>query len=478
MNFKTVKYAIGWLLIFEAAFFLVPIVTALAYSEFSDALSFLYSALIALGLGALLAVGRPFEKKLGAKDGFVIVSLGWIILSLIGALPFVLSGVTENYVDALFETASGFTTTGASVLSNLEALPRSIIMWRSFIVWIGGMGVLVFVMAFLPLGGSSMHLMKAESPGPSVSKLVPRIKTTAIILYGIYFVITFIQFIFLLCGGIGVFDALNLAFSTAGTGGFTTRSDSILSYSPYIQVVMTVFMLLFSLNFNSYYLVIKGRLRDAFNTEIKVFLAIAASAVLIITVSVAPSFESIGEAIRHVSFTVASLISSSGFVTVDFNTWTSLAKTVLILVMFVGACAGSTGGGIKVSRFVLLWKQFINEMHRLIRPRQVKKLTLDKKEVDGNVLRSLNAYITAYVLVFIVSCAILSVEGHDLVTNFTATLTCLNNIGPGLSAVGPTQNFAFLSFPSKLVLIFDMIAGRLELFPMLLLFAPSTWRKN
>lgn len=478
MNFKTVKYAIGWLLIFEAAFFLIPLVTALVYSEFSDALSFLYSALVALALGALLTVGRPFEKKLGAKDGFVIVSLGWIVLSLIGALPFMFSGVTENYVDALFETASGFTTTGASVLSNLEALPRSIIMWRSFLAWIGGMGVLVFVMAFLPLGGSSMHLMKAESPGPSVSKLVPRIKTTAIILYGIYFAMTLVQFVLLLAGGIGVFEALNLAFATAGTGGFAPRSDSIASYSPYIQIVITVFMLLFSLNFNAYYLVMKRRLRDAFNTEIKVFLVIVASAIIIITLSVAPSFTSLTEAVRHVAFTVASIISSTGFTTVDFNAWSAIARTVLILLMLVGACAGSTGGGIKVSRFVLLWKQFVNEMQHLIRPRQVKKLTLDKKEVDGTVLRALNTYITAYILIFAVSAVIVSIDGHDLVTNFTATLACLNNIGPGLEAVGPTQNFAFLSVHSKLVLIFDMIAGRLELFPMLLLFAPSTWRKN
>ena len=478
MNFKIVKYAIGWILLFEAAFFLIPIVTALVYGEFSDALSFLYSALIALALGVLLIIGKPFEKKLGTRDGFIIVSLSWIILSLVGALPFVFTGATASYIDALFETASGFTTTGASIFADLDTLPRSIIMWRSFTHWIGGMGVLVFVMAFLPLGGASMYLMKAESPGPSVSKLVPKIKTTALILYGIYFAITAIQFVFLLFGGMSVFDALNIAFATAGTGGFTPRTAGIGAYSPYLQIVITVFMLLFSLNFNAYYLAIKGRLRDVFSTEIKVFLIAVTAAVAIITPSIASSFSSIGEAIRHAAFSVSSLVSTTGFATVDFNTWTSLAKTVLVLMMFMGACAGSTGGGIKVSRLVLLWKQFVNEMRLMIRPRQVKKITLDKKEVGSDVLRALGAYVTAYIAVFVVSTCILSIEGGSLVTNFTATLACLNNIGPGLDAVGPMANYAFFSVPSKLILIFDMIAGRLELFPMLLLFAPATWRKN
>jgi trk system potassium uptake protein TrkH len=373
---------------------------------------------------------------------------------------------------------SGFTTTGASIFEAVENLPRSILIWRSFTNWIGGMGVLVFIMAFLPLGGAhNMNIMKAESPGPSVSKLVPKVKTTALILYVIYVAFTFLLFILLLCGGESFFDALNISFSTAGTGGFATLNDSFASRSSYTQITTTVFMLLFSINFSSYFLAFRGRFKEAFNTEVRVFLAIVLTAILIITLDVASSFGSVGEALKHAAFTVSSVVSTTGFATADFNLWPALSKTLIVLLMFMGACAGSTGGGIKVSRIVILVKGAIRELGMIIHPKQVKKISLDSKKVEHEVVRSVIAYIVSYILLYIVSLIVLSFEEYDLVTNFTAVAATLNNIGPGLELVGPTANFAFFSVPLKFILIFDMLAGRLELFPMLILFNPNTWKK-
>jgi trk system potassium uptake protein TrkH len=344
------------------------------------------------------------------------------------------------------------------------------------------MGVLVFIMAFLPLGGGhNMHIMRAESPGPSVSKLVPRVKNTAIILYTIYFVLTVIQFIALLISGMSVYDATATAFATAGTGGFGIYNDSLGSTTAAQQIIVTVFMLLFSLNFNSYYLVLRTKFKDAFNSEIKAFLIIVAVTVTIITFDIVGScsaVESIPDALRHAAFTVASLISTSGFATLDFNLWPELSKTLLVLVMFIGACAGSTGGGIKVSRIIILVKGFLRELGMLISPKQVKKITIDKRPVENEVIRSVNAYIACYIVLFVASLLFISFDRFDLVTNFTAVTATLNNIGPGLGAVGPSANFSAFTPISKLVLIFNMLAGRLELFPMLLLFSPTTWKRK
>ncbi len=477
MNYRMIRNILGWLLLFECGFMLVPTVTGILYGE-SQIWCFLVTMLLCGGFGGLFVWKKPQNSALYAREGFVIVSLSWIVLSLFGALPFFLSGCIPNYVDALFETVSGFTTTGASILTAVEPLPKCMLMWRSFTHWVGGMGVLVFVMAFVPLsGGQNMHIMKAESPGPSVSKLVPRVRTTALILYSIYLAMTFIMFILLLCGGMSVFEALTTAFGTAGTGGFGVLNDSMASYSPYIQIVVTVFMLLFSVNFSCYYLILLGRFKDAFNTEFRRFVYIVGIVILVITLNVRGMFDTLGEALRHVAFTVASLISTTGFATADFNLWPELSRALLVLIMFIGACAGSTGGGLKVSRLLILLRGAANELGNLVHPRRVKRVTIDGHPVEPEVVRSVNVYMMWYVLVFVGSMILISFDDHDLITNFTAVTATINNIGPGLNLVGPTGNFAFFSIPSKLVLIFDMLAGRLELFPMLVLLAPGTWKK-
>ena len=494
MNLKMVRYTLGIILLFEAAFLLVPLITSLCFlpEEWSSFFSILGTIAICVGLGLLASLKRPKNTVMYTKDGFVVVALSWIVLSLFGALPFVFSGSIPSYIDALFETASGFSTTGSSILSSVEDLPRSMLMWRSFTHWVGGMGVLVFVMAILPLsGGQNMHIMRAESPGPEVSKLVPHVKKTALLLYAIYLVMTILQFILLLFGDMTPFEALNTAFATAGTGGFGIRNDSFASFGAYSQIIVTVFMLLFSINFNSYYLLLSKRPRSAFNSEVKVFLIIVASAVAIITcsltISKAPSL-GFGEALRHAAFTVASLISTTGFATLDFNIWPTIAQVTLVSLMLIGACAGSTGGGFKVSRIIILFKGAVREVGQLLHPRQVKKITVDSRPIGREVTRSVNAYLVTYVLIIASSFFLISFDNYllsdlsgyvgnsKLVTNFTAVIATVNNIGPGLDMVGPAANFSFFSPFSKLVLIFDMLAGRLELLPMLLLFSPGLWR--
>ena len=479
MNYRMIRYTLGWLLIFEAAFFLVPMITAVIYGEWWTLLAFLISAVICLALGGVSVYKSPEKTTIYAKDGFIIVSLSWILLSVFGALPFVIDGCEPNFINALFETASGFTTTGSSIFSEVESLPKAILMWRSFTHWIGGMGVLVFTMAFLPLcGGQNMHIMRAESPGPEVSKLVPRVKHTAVILYSIYLSLTVITVICLMVSGLSFFDSVNTAFATAGTGGFGIRNDSLASFTPIQQIIVTVGMLMFSINFNSYYLLLRFKFRDAFNSEVRAFILIVMTAIGIVTLNIYQSYGSVTEALRHASFTVASLISTTGFATENFDLWPELSKTVLVMVMFIGACAGSTGGGIKVSRILIAFKGYVRETLTLIRPRQVKKITLDGRPVDKEVVRSVNAYFVCYVLVFATSLLLISIDNRDLVTNFTAVTATINNIGPGLSGVGPASNFCGFSPFSKLVLTFDMIAGRLELFPMLILFSPTTWKKS
>ena len=479
MNYKMIKYTLGLLMMFEAAFFLLPMITAICYGEWSTLLAFLISAAICLGLGGLSVMKKPEKTTIYAREGFVIVSLSWIILSIFGCLPFLFAGCTTNIIDALFETASGFTTTGASIFPEVEVLPKAILIWRSFTHWIGGMGVLVFIMAFLPLGGGqNMHIMRAESPGPEVSKLVPKVKHTALILYSIYLALTVIQLIAMLISGMNFFESLNTAMATAGTGGFGFRNDSFGSFSAAQQIIVTIFMLIFSINFNSYYLVLRCKFRDALNVEVRAFILIVITAIAIITANIYQSYDSIGEAMRHAAFSVASLISTTGFSTENFDLWPSLSKTVLVLIMFIGACAGSTGGGMKVSRILIAFKGYVREIFTLIHPKQVKKITLDGRTVDREVVRSVNAYISCYILVFTASLLLITLDNHDMVTNFTAVAATINNIGPGLSEVGPASNFAGFSGFSKIVLTFNMIAGRLELFPMLVLFSPATWKKN
>lgn len=476
MNTRMIGFVLGRILLTEAGLLVLPAITAALYGEilWPWAATILLTALC----GVCLSRTKPARTALYAKDGFVTVALAWLAMSAFGALPFVLNGDIPHYIDAFFETVSGFTTTGASILTAVEPLSRGGLFWRSFTHWVGGMGVLVFIMAFVPLsGGQNMHIMKAESPGPSVSKLVPRVKTTAMILYSIYFVLTFAEFIALLIGGMRVFDALNTAFSTAGTGGFGFRNDSFASFSPALQIIVTVFMLIFSINFSSYYLLITGKLKDAFNSELKVFALIVISAITVITLNIRHLFPSVGDALRNASFTVASIVSTTGFSTADFDLWPELSRTILVLIMFIGACAGSTGGGIKVSRIIILFKSMAKELSVMIHPKQVRKITVDSHAIDHETVRSVNVYMVCYIMVFVISMGVMSFDNYDLITNFTAVAATLNNVGPGLELVGPTQNFGFMSSPAKIILIFDMLAGRLELFPMLLLFAPATWKK-
>lgn len=479
MNYSMIVYLLGWILNFEAIFLAIPALTAIIYGE-GEVLSFLITIGICLLIGLSVTLMRkPKKKTIYAREGFVIVALSWVVLSIFGALPFIFSGCIPSFTDALFETVSGFTTTGATILADVETLPKSILLWRSFTHWIGGMGVLVFIMAFLPLSGAqNMNLMKAESPGPSVSKLVPKVKTTALILYSMYFGLTVLQFILLIIGGTPVFDSINIAFATAGTGGFGIKNDSLASYSDYVQIVTTVFMILFGINFNIYFLLIMRKFRDTLkNTEVRTYFAVIISAIFIITLNIGGTFETIGEAVKHISFTVASLITTTGFMTVDFNLWPELSRTILVLIMFIGACAGSTGGGIKVSRFIILFKSMSKEIRLLIHPNHIRKLEIDGHKIEHNVIRSTNVYMVCYLMIFVISVLIISFDNHSLITNFTAVSATINNIGPGLDMVGPTQNFGFFSDTSKLVLIFDMLAGRLELFPVLLLFSPVTWKK-
>lgn len=497
MNFGIIKRTVGWILLFEAVFFLVPLITAAVYWE-AEFFAFLICIGICAAIGGLCLIGKPKSDKIYAKEGFVITALCWVVLSAFGALPFVMAGTIPNYVDALFETVSGFTTTGASIIDpavGAESLPKCMLMWRSFTHWVGGMGVLVFIMAFLPLSGArNMHIMKAESPGPTVGKLVPKVRTTAKILYIIYGVFTLLEFVMLLCGGMPVFDAINTAFATAGTGGFSIKNNGLAGYNSYLQIVVTVFMLIFSINFNSYYMLFRRRWKEILTEEVKWFIFIVCGAIVAVTLNVFLSETvnamgdkmSFGEALKHAAFSVATVISTTGFATEDFATWPAFSQVILVGLMFIGACAGSTGGGIKVSRFVLLGKSVNNEIGKMLHPKQIKRVTMDGRAVDEDVIRSVCGYLIAYVAIFVVSFLIISLDLGNLshgdsspfTTGFTAVTATLNNIGPGLGVVGPTGSFHDFSWWSKLVFIFDMLAGRLEIFPMLLLFAPLTWKKG
>ena len=479
MNYRVISYILGWVLGLEALFLTVSAAVGGLYGE-RTALSFLYAALICAALGIPAVVRKPRRMTFFMKEGFVTVALCWIVFSIFGALPFVFSGEIPHFTDALFETVSGFTTTGASVVPDVEALSHCALFWRSFTHWIGGMGVLVFLLAILPLaGGSQMYLMQAESPGPSVGKLVPKTRHTALILYSLYILLSIAEFVFLLCGGMSAFDAVNTTFATAGTGGFGIRNSSMADFSPYIQWVVAVFMMLFGINFNLYFLVLVGRGRQALKSEeLRTYLGVIAAATLCIVLNTRTAGVRLGDTVRHAFFQVSSIITTTGFATCDFDLWPSLSKCVLVLLMLNGACAGSTGGGIKISRVLILIKRAGEELHKFIFPNSVTKIRLEKKILDREVIHTTSAFLIVYVFIFAVSTLLVSAEGHDLETCFTAVAATFNNIGPGLSGVGPTRNFGFFSDFTKYVLIFDMLAGRLELFPMLILFSPRTWLKN
>lgn len=479
MNFSIVIFIIGWILQFESGFLLLPLLTGLIYQEWTVALAYALTATLSFILGYLFKLTKPKKMELYTREGFATVALGWFAMSAIGAIPFVLSKDIPNYIDALFETISGFTTTGASILTEIETLSHAGLFWRSFTHWIGGMGVFVFIMAILPmLGGSTMNLMRAESPGPSVGKLVPRVKDTAKVLYQIYFAITVLEIILLLIFKMPLFDALTTAFGTVGTGGFGIKNDSITSYSPAIQNVITVFMILSGINYSLYFCLLRRKLKDAFSIEeVKWYLLIIFASVGIITWNISSMYDSIGTSLRHAFFQVGSIITTTGFSTVDFDLWPELSKMILLTLMFIGACAGSTGGGIKVSRILILLKAIKKELYMMIHPRMTKKLRMDGHTISHETIRSTNVYISVYFVILIASVLIISIDEFNFVTNFTAVVATLNNIGPGLGLVGPTQNFALFSDFSKFVLMFDMLAGRLELFPLLILFVPSCWKK-
>lgn len=479
MNYSIVLYILGCVLKFESAFLVLPALVGLIYREHAS-VSYLAVAVLCLILGILLTHKKPRSTNLYTREGFVAVALSWIIMSIFGAIPFVLTGDIPFYVDALFETISGFTTTGSSILTDVESISKASLFWRSFSHWIGGMGVFVFIMAILPMmGGSTMNLMKAESPGPSVSKLVPHVKDTAKILYGIYIAITICEATILRALGMPLFDSLTTTFGTVGTGGFGIRNDSIAGYSPAIQITITVFMILSGINYTAYFYILTGKIKELFKIEeVRWYLAIIFGSVAVITWNVRSLYPTFSETLRHAFFQVGSIITTTGYATTDFDLWPALSKTLLVTLMFIGACAGSTSGGIKVSRILILLKTIRKELSLIIHPRQVKKIRMDGHPVDHETLRSANVFLVVYFVLLLTSMLLISVDEFDFSTNFTSVVTVLNNIGPGLNLVGPTQNFSIFSPFSKFVLMFDMLAGRLELFPMMILLMPSTWKRK
>lgn len=479
MNYSMIFYIIGWILTVEAALMVPSVFVSILYRETSG-WALVAAIVLCLICGLPLIRKQPKSKILYAKEGSVIVALSWIIMSIMGSLPFFISREIPNFVDALFETVSGFTTTGASILSNPEGMSHGLMFWRCFTHWVGGMGVLVFLLCLLPMtgGGSHMNLMKAESPGPSVTKLVPKVQSTAKLLYGLYFSLSIIMLVFLLIGGMPLFDALCTMFGTAGTGGFGIKNDSFGSYSTYLQAVVTIFMILFGVNFNVYFLIYMKKPKEALKCEeARWYIGIIGVSILIITFFIRDYFPSIAMAFHHAAFQVGSIITTTGFATTDFNLWPAVPKTILVLLMFCGACAGSTGGGMKVSRIVILFRTMIREIHRCISPNRVKKIHFEGRPLDNELVRSVCVFLATYAFIFMISFLLIAVDNFDLTTNFTAIAATFNNIGPGLELVGPTQNFSLFSNFSKLVMIFDMLAGRLELYPLLLLFMRETWRK-
>ena len=484
MNYKMMGRFIAQILGIEVIF-MIPALCISIYCRESAAIrgfswSMVIIALLALGLYALCRKGK---KRFYAREGMVCVGLSWIVMSLMGALPFYISREIPKYIDCFFEIVSGFTTTGSSILPEVESLSKGILYWRSFSHWLGGMGILVFLLAISSLkgskGGYTMHLLRAESPGPNVGKLVPKMKQTAEILYVLYILLTVLNILFLLIGRMPLFDAVCTALGTAGTGGFGIKNDSIASYSPYLQNVCTVFMLLFGVNFSCYYLILIKQFKTVWkDEELRMYLGMVFGSIVLITINIYGMYDSLGETVRHAAFQVASIVTTTGFATTDFDLWPSFSKAILLCLMVIGASAGSTGGGFKCGRALLLFKNMRRNLKKALYPRRVEVVCNNGQMMEEGVLSNINTYLSAYVIIIIVSFLLISLDGFSTTTNFSAVLACFNNIGPGLEAVGPTCNFSGYSVLSKLVLIFDMLAGRLEFFPILMLLSKSTWKKG
>lgn len=481
MNRKMVFYMIGQMIKLEAALLVLPLLVSLIYREHETALSFLITIGIALVLGfALTLIFRTKNRVIYAKEGFVIVALTWLALSAVGCLPFIISGEIPSFFDAFFETVSGFTTTGASVVIDVESMSHGTLFWRSFTHWIGGMGVLVFIMAIIPtVTDRSIHILRAEMPGPIVGKLVPKTKDTAKILYLIYIIMTAVEIVLLLIGGMPLFESTVHAFGTAGTGGFGIKADSIAGYSPYLQWVITIFMLLFGVNFNLYYLALIRHFHSIFKSrELWCYIGIFAAACFAITIDIYPMYQNFSESLRLAAFQTSSILTTTGFATADFNLWPGFSKAILFLLMFIGGCAGSTAGGLKVSRVILLFKIVRKELLHILHPRSVAVIKFEGKKVDNPTLNSVSTYFVLYIFGILGIFLILCLEPFDLETNLSATVSCFNNVGPGLSLVGPASNYSAYSPLSKLMLSFAMLLGRLEIFPLWFTLTPSTWSKK
>lgn len=484
MNYKMMGRFVGRILLVEAVFMVPAMLISLWEKEYASVWGFFWGIAATMAVaGLMVLICRGVNNKFYAREGLVCVGLSWIVMSLLGAIPFCVSGAIPDYIDAFFEIVSGFTTTGASILPAVEDLPKGILYWRSFSHWLGGMGVLVFLLAITSAGrndsGYTMHLLRAESPGPNVGKLVPRMRQTAGILYLLYIVLTVVNIIFLLIGHMTLFDAVCTAFGTAGTGGFGIKNDSIAGYSPYIQNVCTVFMLLFGVNFSCYYILLLGQFKRLFkDEELRMYLGIVVGSILLITWNLRGFYGTLGETLRHAAFQVSSIITTTGFATTDFDLWPGFSKAILLCLMVVGASAGSTGGGFKCGRLLLVIKSLRRSVRQVVHPQRVQVVRLDGQPVDEKVLQNTNAYLAAYAIIIGISFLLVSVDGFSITTNFSAVLSCFNNIGPGFEMVGPACNFGVYSTFSKLVLIVDMLAGRLEIFPILILFSKSTWTRR
>ena len=484
MNVRMIGRILSQIIGIEAVFLLPALGISLGYGEFQAAEGFVLTlSIMAFAAGLLWLICRKASKQIGASEGMISVSLGWVVLSLFGCLPFFFSRQIPSFIDAFFETVSGFTTTGASVLSDVEGLSKGLLYWRSFSNWLGGMGVLVFLLAIAPTdsqgSGFTMHLLRAESPGPDVGKLVPRMKKTASILYLIYIGLTALDLILLLFGNMSFLDAICTAFSTAGTGGFGVRNDSFASFSPYIQNVTTVFMFLFGINFSCFYLLLLGNIKSIFkDEELRLYIGLALGVILLIGLNIHHLYSSWADTFRHAAFQVSTIITTTGFATADFDMWPMFSKGLLLLLMVVGACAGSTAGGLKCARLLLLFKSLGRNIRKLVNPKKVQVVRINGRAVGETVIDHANAYLAAYVVIIVLSFLVISIDNQTIGTNLSAVLACFNNIGPGMEAVGPTCNFSFFSPLSKLVLIFDMLAGRLEIFPILILFSSYNWKRK
>ena len=481
MNYRMMTYILGNIMQAEGVLMSFSVLLALYQAEWNELKVFLLTIALLLGLGTLAKRSAPKDKKIYGREGFVVVALSWIVMSFFGALPFWLSGAIDGFINCWFETVSGFTTTGATVLSEIESLPKSILFWRSFTHWIGGMGILVFVLAIVPLGDErSMHLMRAEAPGPVVSKLVPKIKSTAKILYGIYIALTILEGLLLFIGGMPLFDSINHALSTAGTGGFSIKNSSIAAYdNAYFEYVITIFMLLFSINFNLFYLLLVRDFKAVLkNEELRYYLIIVGLSTLMITINILHLYPTAESAFRHAFFQVATITSTTGFFTANYEQWPELSKTILVVLTMLGACGGSTGGGIKVSRFIILLKLTLREIRHIVHPRSVNIIRLEGQRISEETIQGTTGYFITYVLLLFGSLILVSFDNYDFTTSITAVITTLGNVGPGLSLVGPVENFGLFSGFAKLVLSMDMLFGRLEIFPMIMLFSPSIWKKS